>query len=273
MEIQPMRFKGQITQIKGCVYGFLLSGLFTGLGISTHAQNNLSINGGVTFPVSDYSNDDFELTGNNSGFAKTGSHYSLDYARKIADQFGGKLRLGYGSNQIETEKVKKALREDLTNYYSTSLPNNIAFSVEPARYHLLNILIGPQLRKASPPFKFDLSANMGYMLVYHPGFEIDGQLNEPDSISQNIELNQESGFSGGFAFNLNAGAHYQLSKYFLVGIIADYYSAKPTFKNISTNLTVPPNNFISERTFNSDFDLNVAFFSIKLSAEINLSEL
>ncbi len=166
---------------------------------SVKAQQ-LSVNGGLSVPISNYGKTDFPLFEN--GFAQTGSFASMQYEQSFRKMMGvfAAVNYNYNSvNQVDFTKLVKVGNKDLTNITSIS------------SWSQLSLMGGLKFSKANAGYALFSKIGIGMSWMNSPGNNLI--LNDSVMLKWNASSVVKEIFSAGIGFTipLNESISFQMN--------------------------------------------------------------
>jgi opacity protein-like surface antigen len=173
----------------------------------------LSVNGGLSVPLGDFSKGDYY--NQKSGFASAGGTVNLSATWYLSKHFGIGLAGGYSGYGFKgSQSLSDGYKED-SGTDSTTLYRQ-------GTNHVLSILAGPYYRFLTTK-KLTADAHLlgGYSNVHLAGFRIFYEDYTDNAMSQ------EPSSGGAFAWQAGAGLQYLLTKKISIRFAADYLATEP----------------------------------------------
>jgi hypothetical protein len=209
--------------------GFLLLSFLPSTLMSQEGEVYVSINAGVSIPLLDYAESDFD--NESSGFAKTGASLKIDFGYGLNDYLSLTGMFLGGVNRFDYIE----LRDWLTENFATTLPNT-QWVVESKSWGLGGLLVGARghLPLVTNTLFLEATAMGGFLYVYSPARYITGVTEGEEDIT----ISTEQYASPSWALDGGLGLRYKRSRsqYFILS--ADYIISNPYYSGVETNSSI-----------------------------------
>ncbi len=204
----------------------LLLSLSISNAMSQEGEVYVSIGAGVSIPLEEYSNTDFDDEG--SGFATTGGAFNINFGYRLNEYISLSGLLSGGVNRYDYIK----LQEWLTNENAETLPET-SWVVESKNWGLGGFMAGVtgSLPIVTNTFFIEARALAGFMYTYSPTIDVTGK--ETGVEDKKINIEQSAAIS--WSLDAGIGLRYNRSRkhYFILN--ADYLMTEPYFTDVRTN--------------------------------------
>lgn len=182
-------------------------------------EKYLSISGGYTIPLGDFSSSD--INSKQSGFANNGYNFSFEMTFFFSDFVGLGANLRFNNVSFNSQLFNDLLIEKFQGQLES-------ISLTSGNYNLHNFLIGPYIKfDAGDYFSLYGKAFLGVMTTFRPNQSLNYKL--PLENSQSIETVGK--YSGSFAYNLGAGAFVKFNRKLGLRLSADYIAGNPKYED------------------------------------------
>ena len=197
--------------------------------LSQEGEVYVSINAGISIPLLDYAESDFD--NESSGFANTGAGLKIDFGYGLNDYLSLSGMFIGGVNRFDYIE----LRDWLTENFATTLPNT-QWVVESKSWGLGGLLVGVKahLPLVTNQLFLEASAMGGFIYVYSPARYITGvTVGEED-----IMITTEQYASPSWALDGGIGLRYKRTRtqYFILS--ADYLIGNPYYSGVETTSSI-----------------------------------
>jgi opacity protein-like surface antigen len=180
------------------------------------ARSYMAFFGGLSVPLGDYASTNY--SNNNSGFAKKGETYGLDFGIYLHKNWGIGITLSY-QDQGELDSLNA---QSLANGYNSSFFKDQTSVTSVGRHTNLTFMAGPQYSFLYKSFTFDLRAQAGIIKSFTtPSTTI--VFDYSSNSGQTYE--QESSGALSFAYGAMFGVRYNLSDSWDVGLKVNYINS------------------------------------------------
>ncbi len=180
-------------------------------------ETYILLSGGLTKPVSDFADDNFD--NENAGFATNGYNFGFELSNFFNPWFGVGGSFKFNNSGFDSQKYDNSLQQNYGNQYDT-------IGLNSGDYTLQNFLIGPygkldlgnHISIIGKLFIGILSTKPDQSLVYRNFGDLD-----------NSYLLSEEKLKGAFTWNYGAGVLLKFNERMGVIVMVDYISANPKF--------------------------------------------
>ena len=180
------------------------------------ARSYMAFFGGLSFPTGEYAANSY--SDNNSGFAKKGETFGLDFGIYLHKNLGIGITLAY-QDQGELDSLDA---QNLANGYNNSFFKNQTSVTSVGRYTNLTLMAGPQYSFLYKNFTFDVRVQAGIIKSFTtPATTIVFDY----STNSGQTYYQESSGAASFAYGANFGIRYTLSDSWDVGLKVNYIAS------------------------------------------------
>ncbi|MCK5703368.1 MAG: outer membrane beta-barrel protein [Cyclobacteriaceae bacterium] len=191
--------------------------------VAQEGEVYVSLAGGVSVPLSDYANTDFN--DESSGFAMIGGNFAINFGYKLNEYLSLSGLLSGSVNRYNYIK----LQDWFTENYKESLPDT-RWLIESKNWGLGGLMIGVTGSIPLKPNKIFLDGRVlgGFTYAYSPSLNVTGLEDGADDLS--LRIDQYSSIS--WALDFGAGFRYQRTRKQYFTLYADYLMAHPYYNNI-----------------------------------------